>query len=40
MPKVNSYTFDQNVLKNSNITSSINVSHPIKNKGTSIALEA
>jgi hypothetical protein len=30
----------KNALKNPNITSSIGAYHPIKNKGTSLALEA
>jgi len=40
MPKVDIYPLDQECVKNSNITLGIDASHPIKNKGINLALEA
>jgi hypothetical protein len=40
MPKIDICALDQEVFKNSNITSGIGASHPIINKGTSLTLEA
>jgi len=40
MPKIGIAPLIKNVFKNSNIASSINTSHSIRNKGTSLALGA
>jgi hypothetical protein len=40
MPKVDIYALDQECVQNSNITSGISGCQSIRNKGTSLALEA